>query len=141
MKIRILIAIGAALLFASVGKAQTADYQNVVGVWRAQAGNLPVFTMVVSDEGGGLSGAILFYLLRRESPNQPETATPGNPQPMLHPTFDGTTLSFQVSHRRAHPPQTQNDPPITLTFKAADLGKPQTLKWNERTLTLTRTEY
>jgi hypothetical protein len=121
--------------------SSAANNQAVVGVWRAQMGDVPVFTMVITDEGGGLSGAIVFYLLRRDSPDQKPTATPGNPEPLLHPAFDGKTLTFQISHRRAHPPRTLNDPPITLSFKAPEPGKPEVFQFEGQPVTMTRAEY
>jgi len=101
------------------GPAPFAGKAVITGVWRGQMDNLPVVALVVSDEGGGLSGTALFYMLRRDTVNEPFTATPGLPEPMLNPTFDGKTLQFLVSHRRAHPPRTLTDPPsrfhLTLT--------------------------
>jgi hypothetical protein len=97
-------------------KPTAADSVPVVGVWRGQMNGLPAITLTVTNESGSLSGAILFYLLRR-TPGQPETATPGIPEPLLNPKFDGETLTFQVSHRRAHPPATLSDPPVTFRMK------------------------
>jgi hypothetical protein len=90
------------------------------GVWGGDGNGLPCISLTVTGETGKLSGAILFYLLRRD-PGQAATSTPGIPEPLIDPKFGGKTLSFQVSHRRAHPPNTMNDPPInfrlTLTGK------------------------
>jgi hypothetical protein len=88
----------------------------VVGVWRCEMDGLPAVTLTVSDEGGSLSGAVLFYLHRR-SAGQPVTATPGVPEPLFNPRFDGKTLTFQVSHRRAHPPSSLNDAPVAFELK------------------------
>lgn len=90
----------------------SSDYAPLVGVWRAQMENLPAVTLTITDEGGSLSGAVLFYLLKRSSANDPYTATPGTPEPLLNLKFDGKTLAFQVSHSRAHPPRTVSDPPV-----------------------------
>lgn len=88
----------------------------VTGVWRGQIDGLPGVTMTISDEAGDLSGAILFYMIRRNE-GQPPQSTPGNPEPMFHMKFGGQLLDFQVSHRRAHPPRTLNDPPVTFHLK------------------------
>ena len=77
---------------------------------------LPVMTLTVTDEGGSLSGAILFYMIRREE-GKPPTASAGIPEPLLQPKFDGKDLTFQVSHRRAHPPRTLNDPPVNFRLR------------------------
>lgn len=93
----------------------------IVGIWRAQMDGLPVFTLNITDEGGRLSGAILFYLIRRDE-GRPPTSTAGIPEPLLNIKFDGKILTFQVSHRHAHPPRTLTDPPVTfrLTLTGAD---------------------
>lgn len=88
----------------------------VTGVWRGKLGNLPGITMVISDEGGELTGAVLFYLIRRGE-GQPPRSTPGDPEPMFNMKLDGDSLTFQVSHRRAHPPRTLHDPPVTFRLK------------------------
>ena len=89
----------------------------VVGVWRAEADGLPAVTVVISDESGSLSGAILFYFHMREASGKPYTSEPGLPEPIFNLKFDGDALTFQVSHRRAHPPRTLSDPPITMQLK------------------------
>jgi hypothetical protein len=113
-------------MLASVCAAQASGSDDssvapVVGVWRAQMEGLPAMTLTVTDEGGSLSGAVLFYLHRRE-PGQPVTATPGAPEPLLHLQFDGKTLTFQVSHRRAHPPGSMQDGPVTFRLMLDGAG-------------------
>jgi hypothetical protein len=83
-----------------------------VGVWRGQMEGLPAVTLTISNEGGSLSGAALFYFQKRKSVDDPWTATPGLPEPLFNLRFDGKTLRFDVSHRRAHPPRTLSDPPF-----------------------------
>ena len=63
----------------------------------------------------------MFYIHKRESPDRPYTATPGLPEPMFDLKVDGDVLTFEVSHRRAHPPGTLADPPVRLRLKL--LGK------------------
>jgi len=89
---------------------------SVVGVWRGKMDGLPAITLTITDETGALSGAVLFYLIRRDE-GKPPTSTPGIPEPILNPSFDGKTLSFQVSHRRAHPPRTLSDQPVSFHLK------------------------
>jgi hypothetical protein len=92
------------------------------GVWRGKIDDLPGVTMVISDEGGDLTGAVLFYLIRRDEGQSPRS-TPGDPEPMFHMKVNRDSLEFQVSHRRAHPPRTLHDPPVT--FRLALTGKDQ----------------
>ncbi len=96
--------------------SQARNRQAIEGVWRAQMDGLPAVTLYVTCETGSLNGAILFYLLRRE-PGKAETSTPGVPQPLIDPGFDGVTLSFAVSHRRAHPPASLDTPPVRFTLR------------------------
>ncbi len=149
MKLRI-VAFAALLLIGLPANTQSAPPRQpqspssaaVTGVWRAQMDNLPVFTLVITDEGGGLSGAILFYMLKREDVNHPYTATPGLPEPILNPRFDGKTLTFQVSHKRAHPPRTLSDPPVTFQLTLEEDGKAQVSNMSEgHTLVVTRSDY
>jgi hypothetical protein len=60
----------------------------VTGVWRGQSDGLPGVTMTISDESGDLTRAILFYMIRRNE-GQPPQSTPGDPEPMFHMKFDG----------------------------------------------------
>lgn len=101
---------------AADATATSTDLKPIAGIWRCDMHDLPAVTLTVSDEGGSLNGAVLFYLHKKEK-GLPETATPGAPQPLFHPTFDGTILTFAVSHRRAHPPESLTDAPITFALK------------------------
>ena len=95
---------------------------SVVGVWQGKMDGLPAITLTITDETRALSGAVLFYLIRRDE-GKPPTSTPGIPEPILNPSFDGKTLSFQVSHRRAHPPRTLSDPPASFHLKLTGSDK------------------
>jgi hypothetical protein len=99
----------------------------------------------VTNEGGSLTGAVLFYLHRRES-GQSVTAAPGVPEPLFHPSFDGKTFTFQVSHRRAHPPESLNDAPVTFQLRLDGAQKAELVNENENdpnapVYMLTRTDY
>jgi hypothetical protein len=156
MKFRIAtLALGLLLAFASLSPAASAfaqsnpppaqqpDRMPFTGVWRGQAEGLPALTLVLTDEGGSLSGAVLFYLHMRKSVNDPWTSTPGLPEPLLHLNLDGNTLTFQVSHRRAHPPRTLPDPPVTFTLTLNNDGTALLANQSEHApgLPLTRTDY
>ena len=101
---------------AAGGANRGAGAAPIEGVWRCQMEGLPAVTLTVTEEGGTLTGAVLFYLHKRE-PGQPVSATPGVPEPLLNPRFDGKTLRFQVSHRRAHPPDSLQDQPVNFQLK------------------------
>jgi hypothetical protein len=66
----------------------------------------------------------------------------------MSPRFDGSTFIFQVSHRRAHPPQTLQDAPITLRMKLVSANKAELINVDESELdphshvyTFTRSDY
>jgi len=103
-------------VLAKPSASSNASVAPVLGIWRCQMEGLPAVTLTMTNEGGTLTGAVLFYLHRRD-PGQPVTATPGVPEPLFNPTFDGKTLTFQVSHRRAHPPGSLEDTPVTFQLK------------------------
>jgi len=99
------------------------DYSHITGVWRGQMDGLPEVVLTITDEDGKLSGAVLFFLHVRATVNDPWTSRPADAaEPIISPVFDGKTLRFMVSHKRAHPPRTLNDPPshFHLTLVGSD---------------------
>lgn len=139
MKTRIAVAAALAMSIAAFGcwsasrhvaAAQTQGNARIAGVWRGQMDGLPALTLNVSYESGSLNGAILFYLLRKE-PGKAETATAGVPEPLMDARFDGTTLTFAVSHRRAHPPASADDAPVRFTIKLTGANKAELLRDND----------
>ncbi|HEX6494249.1 MAG TPA: hypothetical protein VF018_02110 [Acidobacteriaceae bacterium] len=92
---------------------------NFVGVWHGEYRGLPWVTVTLTQHGGALSGAILFYL-HRKAPGTAETATAGTPEPLLDPQFNGKTLTFRVNARHADPPKILNDPPIVMSMESID---------------------
>lgn len=115
---------------AGLAQTSSASAAPIEGVWRCQMEGLPAVTLTVTDEGGSLAGAVLFYLHRRE-PGQPVTATPGVPEPLFNPRFDGKTLTFQVSHRRAHPPGSLKDGPVNFALKLDGADSAEFVNGNE----------
>jgi hypothetical protein len=99
----------------------SANYAPIVGVWKANQDSLPMMTLTVEDDKGKLTGAVLFFLLKRQ-PGAAETSTAGTPEPLIDPAFDGHTLSFKVSHSHAHP-ETKNEPPVAFQFELRPDGK------------------
>jgi hypothetical protein len=125
-------------------RADTADgAANIVGVWRGQMDGLPAVTLVVTDEGGNLSGAVLFFFHQRKTVNDPYTSTPGLPEPMFGLHFDGKKLGFEVSHRRAHPPRTLSDPPVVFHLTLTGPNQAELGNENEAgpAVVMTRSDY
>ena len=110
MKLIVLLLSCVCLIFAADKNAA------INGVWRAQMDGLPAVVMTISAEGGDLTGAILFYLIRRDEGQVPRSA-PGIPEPLFNLRFDGKALDFRVSHRRSHGARTANDPPVNFRLK------------------------
>ncbi len=123
-------------------QGSSAAASTIEGVWRMDMDGLPAVALVITNECGSLSGAVLFYFHHRD-PGQPWTSTPGLPEPLFHPKFDGTTLIFEVSHRRAHPPRTLSDPPVSfrLTLASGDKAKLELANQDAPEYALTKTEY
>jgi len=117
--------IGCALIVIAsiVGATGKASNVAVVGIWRGELENLPAATLNITDEAGPLQGAMLFYLIRRNE-GKPPSSSPGIPEPLFDPQFDGKRLTFQLSHRHAHA-DTSSDPPVTFHF---DLTGPDEAK-------------
>ena len=107
-----------ALALCCVWVAVAADPNSTVaGVWRAEMDGLPALVMTISDEGGELTGAILFYLIRRDEGQPPRSSPGAAPEPLFNLKFDGATLEFRPSHRRSHGARTANDPPTSFRLK------------------------
>ena len=125
-------------LASCAGVASAAHNTSAIrGVWRGQMDGLPAIEMTISDEGGELTGAIVFYLIRHND-GQPPRSSPGGPEPMFNMKFDGTTLNFRVSHRRAHPPRTRNDPPVSFRLRITGFNNGVLTREGKEPLVLTR---
>src|SRR5262249_54834438 len=99
----------------------------VAGVWNGDMYGVRAVTLELHEQGGKLNGTILFYLIRHNDGLPPRSAL-GTPEPLIDSVFDGNVLTFKVSHKNAHPPQTLNDPPVSFrleleTSKKANLTR------------------
>jgi hypothetical protein len=121
----------AAGIAAGADAAQTSTQSPFVGVWRGQVDHLPGVDLVITDEGGILHGGILFYFHTRTDVNASYTSTPGLPEPMFDLKEDGHTLKFEVSHRRAHPPRTLHDPPMTFQLNLTGTDRAELMNETE----------
>jgi hypothetical protein len=125
----------------SDSKASSAA-KEFVGVWHGEYRGLPWVTVTLTDEGGALSGAVLFYL-HRQTAGAAETAAPGVPEPLLDPHFDSTTLSFRVSAHHAGGSAPLEEPPIPMTIEFIDADHARLVNQQDPHLTglLTRTSH
>jgi hypothetical protein len=152
MKVRYVFPLILSVLVTATGFAQSGaatkqalqrQDATVVGVWRGDFEGLPWATITLTDEGGGLSGAILFYLHRREPGGQVTSSTPSVPEPLLNPHFDGQTLIFGVSHRHAHPPGSLTDPPVHFQMDVTSKDHAMLVNQDDRSrsVALVRSDY
>lgn len=112
-------------LLATTLLAAPAAKSPVVGTWRGKIHDLPAVVLIVKDDGGKLSGTILFYFQHRNTDHDPwqVDTTHSQPLPLIDPKFDGKTIFFQVSHKEAHPPRTLNDPPSSFQMRLTGKGE------------------
>ena len=113
--------------------AAAADFP-IAGTWRGKMHGLPAIDLTVKDDGGKLSGTILFYFLHRNTEHDPWQADLAHSMalPLIDPKFDGKILSFQVSHKEAHPPRTLNDPPSSFQMRLTGTGVAEFLNLTEK---------
>ena len=115
MRRSIILLLSCATIFVVAGMVDAMGKgrnEAIVGIWRAEYENLPAATLNITDEAGPLQGAMLFYLIRRNEGKSP-TSSPGIPEPLFNPRFDGKKLTFQLSHKHAHA-DTASDPPVAF---------------------------
>jgi len=126
--------VGAKVFLVTPGPAGTKADSPVAGTWRGKTYDLPAVVLTVKDDHGELSGTVLFYLLHRKTEQDPweVDTTHSKPLPLLDPKFDGKTLSFQVSHKEAHPPRTLNDPPVSFEMRLTGKGEAELQNLSER---------
>lgn len=105
------------LLTISIVGIAVARESSIAGTWQGKLHDLPAITLSVTDEGGNLSGTILFYLLRYDGQAWTVDKEGSVPLPLIDPKLDGKLFSFKVSHREAHPPETLNDPPVVFEMR------------------------
>jgi hypothetical protein len=95
------------LFFTSLACA--AD-SSIAGTWQGKLHNLPAITLTLHETGGKVSGNIVFYFIRNNGAGfYEDSKSAGAPTELMNTSFDGKTLTFEVSHRNAHPPRTLND--------------------------------
>jgi hypothetical protein len=121
------------LVLVLAGPYAVAADSPVAGTWRGKMYDLPAVTLTVKNDGGKLSGTIVFYFLHRNTEHDPWQVDTKHsiPLPLIDPSFDGKTLRFQVSHKEAHPPRTLNDPPSSFQMRLTGKGQAELLNLTE----------
>ncbi len=116
------------------------DNSTITGQWSGSMGGLPVARLVVQENNRKLTGAVLYFFVRRD-PGVPPVASARFPEPMLNPSFDGKALTFQLNHRYAHPPSTLNDPPVSFRLEITGSGEAKLSNPEGPALAMTREKY
>jgi hypothetical protein len=85
----------------------------------------------------------MFYFHMRKTVNDPWTSTRGLPEPMFTPRIEGNALSFDLSHRRAHPPGSLNDLPLHFRLRLTGPNQAELVNKSERGpgLAMVRSDY
>ena len=124
------------VLFTALAFGCGPNQLQVAGTWHATMNNLPAVTIVVNDSGGKLIGNIIFYFQQKDSGIWKVTRE--NKEPLMNPTFDGHTLSFELSHENAHPGESgPNDPPVKfeMILTGTDDAKLRSTNYGDNTET------
>jgi hypothetical protein len=123
-----------ALVALLLGPPAIAADSPIAGTWRGKLYDLPGIDLTVKDDSGKLSGTILFYFLHRNTEHEAWQVDMKHSMTLslIDPKFDGKTLTFQVSHKQAHPPRTLNDPPSSFQMRLTGEGVGELLNLTEK---------
>jgi hypothetical protein len=72
------------------------------GTWEGKMNDLPGIDLNIDEEGGKVSGTIVFYFQERSNANEPWHVAGESPVPLLAPRVDGRMLTFEVQHHKCH---------------------------------------
>lgn len=131
-----------AVVIGAVGALAQPAARNsaIAGQWSGSMDGLPAVRLVVQENDRKLTGAVLYFFVRRD-PGVAPVASARFPEPMLNPSFDGRILTFQVNHRYAHPPSTLNDPPVSLRLEITGSGEAKLSNPEGPSLVMIREKY
>ena len=94
----------------------------IAGIWTAELHDKPAITLTVRDNGGKLSGIIVFYFLMLE--NGSWKVKDGTAINLINPRLEGKTFTFDVPHAKKHGSTDPTDQEIK-TFRMQLTGKNQ----------------
>jgi hypothetical protein len=104
------------------GSSLCASDSPIAGIWTAELHDKPAIKLTVNDDGGKLSGNIIFYFLMLE--NGSWKVKDGTPTDLIHPRLEGKTFVFDVPHAKKHGSTEPADQEIK-TFRMQITGKNQ----------------
>jgi hypothetical protein len=114
--------IKSAFLFLLLIAPAPANDSPVAGVWTAELNEKPFIKLTVNDNGGKLSGNIVFYMLVQE--NGDWNVKADDPVCLINPRLEGQTFVFEVVHAKKHGSVDPADQEIK-TFRMQLTGKDQ----------------
>ena len=100
----------------------SASDSSIAGIWTAQLHDKPAIKLTVNDNGGKLSGNIIFYFLMLE--NGSWKVKDGTAINLINPRLEGKTFVFDVPHAKKHGSTEPADQEIK-TFRMQLTGKNQ----------------
>ena len=110
---RIILA-SALMIVVGFGGSCARTQNPIVGVWEGKMNDLPAVELTVRDNNGKLGGTIVFFFQRKDTGTWKVERQNG--EPLSETAFDGKTLSFKISHERAHTDSSPDEPPVSFKF-------------------------
>jgi hypothetical protein len=98
----------------SVVAAAGAD-SPIAGTWRGRLHDLPAVVLHVTDNGGKVSGSVLFYFLRDDGEGFKVAGEVS--RDLLEPKLSGETFTFEVKHDARHGQPGTADPPVRFRME------------------------
>ena len=111
-----------ALALIVVAGSLCASDSPIAGIWTAELHDKPAIKLTVNDDGGKLSGNIIFYFLMLE--NGSWKVKDGTAINLIDPRLEGKTFEFAVPHAKKHGSTEPADQEIK-TFRMQLTGKNQ----------------
>lgn len=126
------------LLAATLAAPAAASGSPIAGTWTARLHDQPCIKLTVNDDGGKLTGKIIFYFLVLE--NGSWKVRGADAVDLINPQLEGQALVFEVPHAIKHGSTDSADQEIK-TFRMQLTGKNEAVFKNAadgRDLTLRR---
>ena len=92
------------------------------GTWQGKMGDLPAVTLTVKDDGGKLSGTVVFYLLMRATEKDSWHVDGKATETLIEPKVEGNVLSFEVRHHTSHGSD-EYGPNVAMRVELLENGK------------------
>jgi hypothetical protein len=127
------LTLASVLLLAStaISGQPAPNAHNWTGVWHVQETNKPGVVITLADDGGSLTGTIVFDIWKQQTNEHIAT----EPRAVVNPHLEGNTLAFQV--RRILKPHLKGDPPAYEDPSDTDIARMTLVPTTDGKATLT----